>query len=101
MGTSSYICKGTETAMRKTFGSTVHGAGRAMSRHAAIKKFWGGKIKEDLAKKGIVAQATHPKVLAEESPDAYKNVLDVVDSVHGAGVSPKVVKLSPIGVLKG
>lgn len=101
MGTSSYICRGTETAMEKTFGSTVHGAGRAMSRTAAIKKFWGERVKEDLAKQGITAQSTHPKVLAEEAPDAYKNVLDVVDSVHGAGVSLKSVKLTPIGVLKG
>lgn len=101
MGTASYICKGTETAMEKTFGSTVHGAGRAMSRHAAIRRFWGGKIKEELAQKGIVSQSTHPKVLAEEAPLAYKNVIDVVDSVHGAGVSLKVVKLTPTGVLKG
>ncbi len=101
MGTASYICKGTEVAMQKTFGSTVHGAGRAMSRHAAIKRFWGDKVKKDLSDRGIVTQSTHPKVLAEESPDAYKNVIDVVDSVHGAGVSPKMVKLSPMGVLKG
>ncbi|MCK4496625.1 MAG: RtcB family protein [Candidatus Aenigmarchaeota archaeon] len=101
MGTASYICKGTEIAMQKTFGSTVHGAGRAMSRHAAIKRFWGGKVKEELAQKGIVAQSTHPKVLAEEAPLAYKNVIDVVDSVHGAGVSPKVCRLTPLGCCKG
>jgi len=101
MGTSSYILKGTETAMEKTFGSTVHGAGRAMSRHAAIRKFWGGKVKEDLAKKGIVSQSTHPKVLAEEAPGAYKNVDDVIESVHGIGISRKVCRLVPIGVLKG
>jgi tRNA-splicing ligase RtcB len=101
MGTSSYIMKGTEKAMEKTFGSTVHGAGRRMSRHAAIREFWGGKVKEDLAKKGIVARSTHPKVLAEEAPDAYKNVDDVIESVHGMGISLKVARAVPIGVLKG
>ncbi len=101
MGTASYILKGTKTAMEKTFGSTVHGAGRRMSRHAAIRKFWGGKVKEELAKKGIVAQSTHPKVLAEESPDAYKNVDDVIESVHGLGISLKVARMTPIGVCKG
>jgi tRNA-splicing ligase RtcB len=101
MGTSSYILKGTEKAMEKTFGSTVHGAGRAMSRNEAIKKFWGGKVKEDLAKSGIIAQATHPMVLAEEAPMAYKNVDDVIESVHGIGISLKVAKAVPVGVCKG
>ena len=101
MGTSSYILKGTEKAMEKTFGSTVHGAGRRMSRHTAIRKFWGGKVKEDLAKRGIIAQSTHPKVLAEEAPNAYKNVDDVIESVHGIGISKKVCRLVPIGVCKG
>jgi tRNA-splicing ligase RtcB len=101
MGTSSYLLKGTETAMEKTFGSSAHGAGRAMSRNAAIKKFWGGKIKEELLEKGIVSQSTHPKVLAEEAPKAYKDVEAVVDSVHGAGVSLKVARTVPVGVVKG
>ena len=101
MGTSSYLLKGTEKSMEKTIGSTVHGAGRAMSRNDAMKKFYGVKVKEDLAKKGIVAQSTHPSVLAEEAPGAYKNVDDVIESVHGLGISLKVVKAVPIGVLKG
>jgi tRNA-splicing ligase RtcB len=101
MGTSSYILKGTEAAMQKTFGSTCHGAGRRMSRHAAIRKFWGSKVKEDLAKQGIEAQSPHPKSLAEEAPGAYKNVDDVIESVHGAGISLKAVRLRPIGVIKG
>ncbi len=101
MGTSSYILKGTERAMEKTFGSTVHGAGRRMSRHAAIRSFWGGKVKEDLANKGIIAQSTHPKVLAEEAPGAYKNVDEVIESVHGIGVSLKVARAVPVGVCKG
>lgn len=101
MGTSSYILEGTEVAMEKTFGSTVHGAGRRMSRNAAIKKFWGGKVKEDLAKKGIFAQSTHPKVLSEEAPGAYKNVDEVIESVHGMGISRKVARMVPVGVCKG
>jgi tRNA-splicing ligase RtcB len=101
MGTSSYMLKGTEKALEKTFGSTVHGAGRTMSRNEAIKKFWGGKIKEDLAKSGIIAHSTHPMVLAEEAPMAYKNVDDVIESVHGIGISLKVAKAVPVGVCKG
>ncbi len=101
MGTASFICKGTQTAMKKTFGSTVHGAGRAMSRHAAIRSYRGAEIQRELAKRGIESRSTHPKVLAEEAPKAYKDIINVVDSVHNAGISLKVVKLSPIGVCKG
>lgn len=101
MGTSSHILKGTGVSLEKTFGSTVHGAGRAMSRNDAMRKFLGGKVKEDLAKKGIVAQSTHPSVLAEEAPGAYKNVDDVIESVHGMGISLKVARAVPIGVCKG
>jgi tRNA-splicing ligase RtcB len=101
MGTSSYLLKGTETAMQKTFGSSAHGAGRSMSRHAAIKRFWGSKVKEDLAKQGITAQSTHPKVLSEEAPQAYKDVEAVIDSVHGSGISLKVARMVPLGVAKG
>ena len=101
MGTSSYLLKGTDTAMEKTFGSSAHGAGRSMSRHAAIKKFWGEKVKEDLAKQGIAAQSTHPKVLSEEAPQAYKDVEAVIETVHGAGISLKVARMVPLGVAKG
>jgi tRNA-splicing ligase RtcB len=101
MGTSSYLLKGTDTAMEKTFGSSAHGAGRSMSRSAAIRKFWGGRVRDDLARRGIIAQATHPKVLSEEAPQAYKDVEAVVDSVHGAGVSLKVARMVPLGVIKG
>lgn len=101
MGTSSYILKGTKLAMEKTFGSTCHGAGRAMSRTAAIKKFWGGDVKKALEAKGEVVKSTTPKVLAEEAPEAYKDVDQVIESVHGAGISLKVVKLIPLGVVKG
>jgi len=101
MGTASYILKGTEEAMKKTFGSTCHGAGRAMSRHAAIKKFWGENIKKELAERGIVSQSTTPKVLAEEAPLAYKDIEGVIESVHKAGISLKVARMIPIGVIKG
>lgn len=101
MGTSSYLLRGTEKAMEKTFGSSAHGAGRSMSRNAAIKRFWGGKVKEELLKKGIVSHAPHPKSLAEEAPEAYKDVEIVVDSVHGAGISTKVARMAPLGVIKG
>jgi tRNA-splicing ligase RtcB len=101
MGTASYILKGTENAMDKTFGSSCHGAGRAMSREGAIRKFWGGKIRDDLLKKGIESRATNPQVLAEEAPMAYKDVEEVINSVHGAGISLKAVRMEPLGVLKG
>ena len=101
MGTASFICKGTQTAMEKTFGSTVHGAGRAMSRNQAIKSYRGAEIQRELLQKGIESKATNPEVLAEEAPQAYKDVIDVVDSVHNANISLKVVKLIPVGVLKG
>jgi len=101
MGTSSYILKGTETALEKSFGSSAHGAGRAMSRHAAIKRFWGDKIKQDLSAKGIESKATHPKSLAEEAPLAYKDVDEVINSIHGSGISLKVTRVEPMGVIKG
>jgi tRNA-splicing ligase RtcB len=101
MGTASYLLQGTENALRKTFGSSAHGAGRAMSRHAAIKRFWGDKIKQELDTKGIESKSPHPKSLAEEAPLAYKDVESVVDSVHGADVSTKVARLEPVGVIKG
>ena len=101
MGTASYILHGTELAMQKTFGSTCHGAGRAMSRHAAIHQFRGDEIKHQLADKGIVARSTSPKVLAEEAPKAYKDIENVIDTVHKAGISIKVARMVPLGVVKG
>jgi tRNA-splicing ligase RtcB (3'-phosphate/5'-hydroxy nucleic acid ligase) len=101
MGTASFICKGSEIAMQKTFGSSCHGAGRSMSRTAAINKFVGGEIKKELALKGITAKSTSPQVLAEEAPLAYKDISDVIESVDKSGISPKVIRVEPIGVLKG
>lgn len=101
MGTSSYILKGTDIGMSEAFGSTCHGAGRCMSRHAAIKKFFGEDVKKNLAQQGITARSTHPKVLAEEAPGAYKDVDLVIDSVHNAGISTKVARVIPLAVAKG
>ncbi|MCK4522323.1 MAG: RtcB family protein [Nanoarchaeota archaeon] len=101
MGTASYILKGTDIAMQKSFGSSAHGAGRAMSRHGALRQFRGNEIQRELAEKGIVSKATSPKSLAEEAPKAYKDVESVIDSVHGSGISLKVVRMEPIGVMKG
>lgn len=101
MGTASYVLVGTQRAMDETYGSTCHGAGRNMSRHAAIKKFYGEDIKSALGRKGIVAKSTHPKVLAEEAPSAYKDVDEVVRSVHEAGISTMVARMVPLAVMKG
>ncbi len=101
MGTASYILVGTEMAMEKTFGSSCHGAGRCMSRNKAISTFRGGEIQRELEAKGEIVKSTSPKVLAEEAPGAYKDVDEVIESVHEAGISLKVAKMKPMGVVKG
>src|SRR3989338_5212815 len=101
MGTASYILKGTEVAMQKAFGSSAHGAGRAMSRHGAINEFRGNQIQKELAARGIISKATSLKSLAEEAPEAYKDVEEVINSIHGSGISLKVIRMEPCGVIKG
>lgn len=101
MGRYSYLLVGTEVAMRETFGSTCHGAGRRMSRTAAVKAARGRRIDQELEALGVVARATGRDALAEEMPDAYKDVREVVDVVHGFGISTRVARLKPIGVIKG
>ncbi|MGM0452894.1 MAG: RtcB family protein [Thermodesulfobacteriota bacterium] len=101
MGTASYVLAGTQTAMTETFGSTCHGAGRVLSRKAAKKAAKGRQLREELEKKGIFVRSTGKSTMAEEMPDAYKNVSQVVDVVHGSGISKKVAKLRPIAVVKG
>ena len=101
MGTASYVLAGTEEAMRHTFGSTCHGAGRVLSRKAAKKASKGRAIHRELQDKGVLVRWTGRATLAEEMPEAYKDVSQVVDVVQGAGISTKVVKLKPIGVIKG
>jgi tRNA-splicing ligase RtcB len=101
MGTCSYILKGTAQAMNETFGSTCHGAGRALSRRAAIKASKGRSIARELEEKGIVVFAAGRDTLREEMPDAYKKISEVVQVVHNAGIALKVAKVRPIGVIKG
>lgn len=101
MGTSSYILHGTEEGMEKSFGSACHGAGRAMSRREATRRYRGSEIIKELVKKGIYVKSHSLKGLAEEAPLAYKNVIDVIESIHNANIAKKVVRLSPIGNIKG
>ncbi|MBM4145041.1 MAG: RtcB family protein [Nitrospira sp.] len=101
MGRASYVLLGTEKAMKETFGSTCHGAGRIMSRHQAIKKAKGRAIWREMEDKGIIVRSAGRETLAEEMSEAYKNISDVVEVVHKAGISKKVARLRPIGVIKG
>jgi tRNA-splicing ligase RtcB len=101
MGTASYLLKGTLEGMSQTFGSSCHGAGRVLSRKAAIRAAKGRAIHRELEDKGIFARASSKQSLAEEMPEAYKDVSAVVEVVHGAGIAEKVAKLSPLCVIKG
>jgi tRNA-splicing ligase RtcB len=101
MGSASYLCVGRPKAMDLSFGSTAHGSGRMMSRSKATKQYWGMKIKEDLKNRGIVIKAASPKIIAEEAPGAYKDIDQVVQVSHDLGIVEKVVRLVPIGVVKG
>jgi len=101
MGTASYVLVGTQRAMDETFGSTCHGAGRVLSRTAAKKASKGRAIYRELEDKGILVRWRGRHTMAEEMPDAYKDISQVVGVVHGAGISKKVAKLRPIAVVKG
>lgn len=101
MGTSSYVLVGTKKAENLTFGSTAHGAGRNMSRHAALKIKTGEQVKTDLAKKGIEIKAGSWKSLAEEMPEAYKDIDEVVRVSDELGIGNIVAKLKPLVVIKG
>jgi tRNA-splicing ligase RtcB len=102
MGRCSYVLVGAIGAMEQTFGSTCHGAGRQLSRSGAIKACQGRQIdRELLNKSGIIVRAKTRSTLAEEAPEAYKDVSEVVDVVHGAGLSKKVARMRPLGVIKG
>jgi len=100
MGRNSFLLVGTEKA-QETFFSTCHGAGRLMSRSAAIRCSRGRSISRELEDKGIIVKSSGRETLAEEMPDAYKDVNDVVNVVHGAGISKKVCRMRPLGVIKG
>ncbi len=101
MGRYSYVLVGTEQAMRETYGSTCHGAGRVLSRKQAMKVSKGRAIVRELEDQGITIRSAGKATLREEISEAYKDVSEVVEVVYGAGISKKVVRLRPIGVIKG
>jgi tRNA-splicing ligase RtcB len=101
MGTASYILIGQELAKEISFGSAPHGAGRVMSRAEAKRKIKGSELKKELESRGIAVAAGSMSGLAEEAPEAYKNVNEVVEVVHQIGIAKKLAKLVPVGVIKG
>jgi tRNA-splicing ligase RtcB len=101
METGSYLLVGTEQAMRESFGSTMHGSGRTMSRAQAKKTVRGDQLRREMEKRGIIVKAVSMSGLAEEAGLAYKNISDVVETVQEAGITKKVAELRPIGNIKG
>jgi tRNA-splicing ligase RtcB len=101
MGRYSYVLAGTARAASDTFGSTCHGAGRLMSRHEAKRRARGRPLIREMADRGVLVMAAGLATVAEELPEAYKDVADVVAVVQGAGISRKIAQLRPIGVIKG
>jgi tRNA-splicing ligase RtcB len=101
MGTSSWVLVGTEASMEHSFGSSCHGSGRLMSRHEAKRNIRGEQLRHDLEAKGIHIRAGSLAGLAEEAPQAYKDVDQVVEAVVGAGIARKVARLHPLAVIKG
>jgi tRNA-splicing ligase RtcB (3'-phosphate/5'-hydroxy nucleic acid ligase) len=101
MGTGSYILAGTREAESRSFSSACHGAGRAMSRHQAMRTWKGRKVVDDLAARGILIRSPSMRGIAEEAPDAYKDVAAVVDAADAAGLARKVARLEPLICVKG
>ncbi|MCP4649676.1 MAG: RtcB family protein [PVC group bacterium] len=101
MGRHSYLLAGTQKAMEETFGSTCHGAGRLKSRTQAIKTLDKRQIFNELKAKGIVIRTTGRDTIAEEAPQAYKDVNNVVDIVDNSGLARKICRVKPVGVIKG
>ncbi|PIO35725.1 hypothetical protein AB205_0088070 [Aquarana catesbeiana] len=101
MGTCSYVLTGTDQGMTETFGTTCHGAGRALSRAKSRRNLDFQDVLDKLADKGIAIRVASPKLVMEEAPESYKNVTDVVNTCHDAGISKKAIKLRPIAVIKG
>lgn len=101
MGTASYILVGSSEAERRSFGSTAHGAGRLMSRHEALRRFRGEKIKKEMEHQGIELMATSWRGVAEEASGAYKDVDEVVNISHNVGLGRLVARVVPVGVMKG
>jgi tRNA-splicing ligase RtcB len=101
MGRASFVLLGSAGGMRETWGSTCHGAGRVLSRHQAIKRAKGRAIWRELEDRGIIVMSKGRRTLAEEMSEAYKDISEVVEVVHQAGISRKVARLRPMGVVKG
>jgi tRNA-splicing ligase RtcB len=101
MGTSSFVLAGQPGSVARAFGSTCHGAGRALSRTAARKRVHGADLRRELESRGIVVRTPSNAGLAEEAPFAYKDVERVVEVVERAGLACRVARLTPIGVVKG
>ncbi|PKL58535.1 MAG: RNA-splicing ligase RtcB, partial [Methanomicrobiales archaeon HGW-Methanomicrobiales-5] len=101
MGTASYVLTGTQPAMKETWGSNPHGAGRVMSRSQILKKVRGEQLKNRLASEGIYVVSESWKTLAEEAPEAYKDISEVAAVCSGAGIAKKVARMRPLGVIKG
>jgi tRNA-splicing ligase RtcB len=101
MGRYSYVLVGTQKAMAETFGSTCHGAGRVQSRTAAKRSLRGVDVARRLAERGITVKAGSMPSLAEEASESYKDVAKVVEVAHKAGISRKVARARPLGVVKG
>ncbi|MFH1617912.1 MAG: RtcB family protein [Candidatus Margulisiibacteriota bacterium] len=101
MGRYSYVLVGTERAMEETWGSVCHGAGRRMSRAQAMRSVTLKQLMDELEAKGVIVRSASRKGLIEEAPEAYKDVREVVDVVHNAGLARKVCRMKPLGVVKG
>jgi tRNA-splicing ligase RtcB len=101
MGTGSYVLAGAATSEPLAFASACHGAGRAMSRHAAMKTWTGQAVVDELAGRGILIRSPSPRGIAEEAPGAYKDVSAVVDAAQAAGLARKVARLEPLICIKG
>jgi tRNA-splicing ligase RtcB len=101
MGTASYVLAGTAEGEARSFSSACHGAGRAMSRHQAGRMWRGGRVIEELAARGITIRSRSLRGVAEEAPGAYKDVSQVVDVSHAAGLARKVARLAPVICIKG
>jgi tRNA-splicing ligase RtcB len=101
MGTGSYVLAGTKESEARAFSSACHGAGRAMSRHQALRTWKGRAVVDQLAARGIIIKSPSMRGVAEEAPDAYKNVAAVVDAADAAGLARKVARLEPLICIKG
>jgi tRNA-splicing ligase RtcB len=101
MGTASYILVGTKEGEELSFSSSCHGAGRAMSRHQALRQWKGRELVDYLASRGIIILSPSMRGVAEEAPGAYKDVGEVVDAADEAGLSRKVARLEPLACIKG